>query len=73
MSKITHLDWSKMAKQFSVNSHGKLLCQYQASRQANTWPIAFLSQIFRYFPAFQVVILVEYPVLLFLGKCLMDS
>ena len=28
----TWLDWSKTAKQFSVNSHGKFLCQYQASR-----------------------------------------
>ena len=35
--------------------------------------IVFLSQIYRYFPAFYVVILVEYPVLLLLGKCLMDS
>ena len=28
------LDWSKTTKQFSVNSHGKCLCQYQASRWA---------------------------------------
>ena len=34
MSKILWLDWSKTAKQFSVNSHVKFLCQYQASRQA---------------------------------------
>ena len=34
MSKITQLNWSKKAKQFSVNSRGKFLCQYQASRQA---------------------------------------
>ena len=34
MSKIMQLDWSKTAKQFSVNSHGKFLCQYQAGRRA---------------------------------------
>ena len=34
MSKITWLDWSKTAKQFSVNSHKKILCQCQAGRQA---------------------------------------
>ena len=38
-----------------------------------TLPLVFLSQIFRYFPAFQVVILVEHPVLFVLGKCLLDS
>ena len=43
----------------------------QASRQANTLPMAFHSQIFSYFPV--EVILVEYPVLLFLGKSVMDS
>ena len=45
----------------------------QASRQANSWSLVFLSQIFRYFPAFQVAILVKYPVVFILGKCLMDS
>ena len=48
MTKITQLDWSKTAKQFSANSHGKFLCQCQASRQASTWPIVFLPQIFTY-------------------------
>ena len=65
------LDWSKMAKTFLVNScetHGK-----QASRQASTWPGVFLSENFRYFPVFKVVILVKYTVLFVLGKCLMDS
>ena len=49
------LDWSKTAKQFSVNSRGKFLCQYEAgqvSRQASARPGAFLSQNFRYFPYF---------------------
>ena len=32
MSKITWLDWSKTAKQFSVNSSGKFLCLCQASQ-----------------------------------------
>ena len=34
MNKTTRLDWSKVAKQFSVNSHGKFICQYQVSRRA---------------------------------------
>ena len=33
--KITQLGWSKTAKQFSVNSRKKFLCQSQASRQAD--------------------------------------
>ena len=73
MSEITWFDWSKTAKQFSVNSHGKFLCQYQASRQASAQPGVFLSQDFRYFPAFEVAILVKYTVLLVLGKCVMAS
>ena len=36
-------------------------------------PCSFLSQEFRYFPAFLVAILVKYTVLFVLGKCLMDS
>ena len=43
------------------------------SRQASTLPAVLLSQDFRYFPVFYVVILVKYTVLLVLGKCLMDS
>ena len=34
VSKISLLDWTKTAKQFSVNSHGKYLCQHQASSRA---------------------------------------
>ena len=60
--------FGKLTQQISLSVSGE-----QVSRQANTWPLAFLSQIFRYFLAFYVVILVEYPVLLFFGKCLMDS
>ena len=41
-------------------------------RRASTWPVVLFCQIFRYFPAFQVVI-VEYSVLFILVKCLMDS
>ena len=68
------LDWSKMTKQFSVNSREKFLCQYQTSRQAVSKHLAcsLLSHIFRYFPAFQVVIFVEYPVLFLLSQCLID-
>ena len=33
MSKFTRLNWSKTAKQFSVNSRGKFTCQYQARRR----------------------------------------
>ena len=32
MNKIMWLDWSKTTKQFSVNSHRKFHCQYQASK-----------------------------------------
>ena len=67
------LDWSKLAKQFSVNSQRKFICQYQASRQASAWLAVFVSQNFKYFPAFKLVILVKYIVLFVLGKCLMDS
>ena len=33
MSKITQLDWSKTAKQFSVNSPKKILCQKPSNCQ----------------------------------------
>ena len=33
VSKIIRLDWSKTAKQFSVDSREKFICQYQASRE----------------------------------------
>ena len=46
VSKIMWLDWSKMAKQFSVNSRGNFLCQYQASREASTRSGVSLSQSF---------------------------
>ena len=49
------------------------VCQYQVSRQAITWPLVFLSQIFRHSPVFYVVILVEYPVIFIVGKYLMHS
>ena len=65
--------WPKTAEQFSVNLRGKFLCQYQASKQAIIWPGIFLSQNFRYFPAFQVLILVKYTVFFVLGKCLIYS
>ena len=70
------LGWSKMAKQFSVNSHGKSLCQYQASRQVSTRPGVFLSKNFRYFPSFLSYYFSEiYCTFCFgpVGKCLMDS
>ena len=44
----------------------------QASRQASAQPAVFLSQNFRYFPAFSVVIIVKYPALISLGKFLTD-
>ena len=67
---------SKTAKQLSANSRKKFIFQYQASRRVTIkhWaPAVFLFEIFRYFPAFYVAILVEYPVLFILGKCLMVS
>ena len=52
VSKITWFDCSKMARLLSVNSCGKFLCLYQASRRVSTWPLVFLSQNFKCFPAF---------------------
>ena len=46
MSMVTCLDWSKTTKQFSVNSVS--VSGEQASQQVNTWPLAFLSQIFNF-------------------------
>ena len=53
-SKITWLDWSNMAKLYSVNSQKISLSVSgkQASRQASAGSGVFLSQNFRYFPAF---------------------
>ena len=45
------LDWLKTAKQFSVNSRGKFICQYEANRRASVQPGVFFSQNSRYFPA----------------------
>ena len=39
--------FSKLKRQISLSVSGE-----QVSRQASTWPLAFLSQIFKYFPAF---------------------
>ena len=77
MSKIMWLDWSKMAKQFSVTSRGKSLCQYQASRQAGKPAICLESFFLRILDTFHPFnlscYLVKYTVLFVLGKCLMDS
>ena len=59
--------FSKLTRKISLSVSGK-----QASRQASDQPGVFLSQNFRFFPAFQVVILVKYTVLFVLGKHLMD-
>ena len=68
------LDWSKTAKQFSVNSSGKFLCQYQASRRAGKQALSLESFFLRILDTFHpFVILVKYTVLFVLGKCLMDS
>ena len=50
-----------------------LVSGYKASRQASAQTAVFLSQNFRYFPAFYVVILVKFTVLFVFGKCLMGS
>ena len=55
MSKITCLDWSKKAKQFSVNSRGKFLCQYQASRPAGKQMLGLDSAFLRILVTFQPV------------------
>ena len=60
VSEIIWLDWS--VNSFQVEnffSRRKFLCQYQTRRQANTWPLLFLSQLFRYFLASTVAILVD--------------
>ena len=60
--------FNKLTQKIYLSVSGK-----QSSRHASTWPAVFLSQNFRYFPVFYVVILVKYTVLFVLGKCLMDS
>ena len=54
---------SKLIQKIYLSVSGK-----EASEQASTWPLVFLSQICEYFPAFQVIILVEYPVMSILDK-----
>ena len=60
--------FSKLMLKLYLSAPGK-----QVSRQASAQPGVFLSQNSRYFPAFQVVILVKYTILFVLSKCLMDS
>ena len=59
--------FSKLIQKISLSAWSK-----QAVRQASTWPLVFLSQICRCFPAFKVVML-EYLVLFVLAKGLTDS
>ena len=77
MSKNKQLDWSKTAKQFSLNSCGKCICQYQATRRAGKQALGLESSFLRildtFHPPFYVVILVKFTVLFVLGKCLMGS
>ena len=69
MNRITWFDWSKTAKQFSVNSHRKFHCQYQASRQAGKQALGLESFFLRILDTFH-----PFKLLFFvLGKCLMDS
>ena len=66
---IARLDWSKTAKQFSVNARGKFLNWHEVSGQVDSsFPL-----LNRYFSTFWLVISVNYVVLFFLGKCLLDS
>ena len=55
MSKITRLDWSKTAKQFSVNSRGKFLCQYLASRQAGKQALSLEPFFLRILDTFHIL------------------
>ena len=48
------VDWSKTAKQFSVNSHGKFLCQYQASRRAGKQAVRLEPFFLRILDAFHI-------------------
>ena len=73
-NKVGKMTWLvKNGKSVFSKLMWKISLSDQLRRRANTWPLVFLSQVFRCFPVFQVVILVKYPVLFFLGKCLMDS
>ena len=51
--KITWLDWSKTAKQISINSCRKFLCQYQASRWADKQALSLQFSFLRIFYTFQ--------------------
>ena len=65
---IAWLDWSKTAKDFSVNSCRKFLSWHKANRQASKW-ISPLRQI--HFILFLVTSKM-YVVLFILSKCLLD-
>ena len=60
MSKIAQLDWSKIAKQFTVNLCGKFLSQYQASRQEGKQALSFLFSLLRFLDNFQPFSLLFY-------------
>ena len=53
VSKIMWLDWSKMAKQFSVNSRGQFLCQYQVSRWVGKQALSLQFSFLRILDTFQ--------------------
>ena len=46
------LDWSKTGKQYYYGKIYLSVSGKQAKRAASSWPEVFLSQVFRYFPAF---------------------
>ena len=60
ISKIVWLDWLKTAKQFSVNSHGKFLCQYQASRQTGKQALGLPFSVLRILNTFHSSLLGTY-------------
>ena len=48
-------DCSKTAKQFSVNSHGKFLCQYQAGRRAGKQVLSLKPFFLRILDTFHIL------------------
>ena len=54
MSKIMRLEWSKIAKEFSVNLRVRFLCQYQASRPAGKQALGLESFFLRILDTFHI-------------------
>ena len=76
-NKVGKTTWAKLrgliGQNFPTRKVSLSVSGEQASKHLASSSSFFLSEIFRYVPAFQAVIFVKYPLLFILSKCLMDS